>query len=307
MNAKRLMVNTVAKTALRLLPTLPTLPALRLQPTLPTLPTRPALRLLPMLLALLALCLFAPPAASAQEAPEDARSVYIGDIITLEVTARGYSAEDMPGIFHGFEIVEIEEDAGVFKLSLRTFDPGEQRMLLGDMEIVIDVRSTLDEIDREGVFEGDGRVAPPGPLVNWRVLLYAAAGALALSGGFALWRVLRNKNGKKISSIQLFLRRSDKLSVDDDNYFVDLTFYFKEYLEALYECRIIGKTSDEIMGKLEGFQPLGDMLPDMRAWLAECDRLKFTGVMVSAEEKKEHCGKLVDLALRIDASKGEAA
>jgi len=263
-----------------------------------------ALWLLP---ALLALCLCAPAVASAQEAPEDARSVYVGDIITLQVTARGYSAEDMPDIFHGFEIVGIKEEAGTFELSLRTFDPGEQRMLLGDTEIVIDVRSTLDEIDREGVFEGEERVAPPGPLVNWRMLLYATAGALALSGGFAIWRALRNGRGKRISSIQLFLRRSGRLSVDDDNYFVDLTFYFKEYLEDLYECRIIGKTSDEIMGKLEGFRPLGDMLSDMREWLAECDRLKFTGVMVSAEEKKEHCGKLVDLALRIDASKGEAA
>ena len=279
-----------------------------------------ALWLLPVLLAL---CLCAPAGASALDASapdesaldtsapdepaEDARSVYIGDIITLEVTARGYTAEDMQDIFHGFEIVDIKEEAGAFKLSLRTFDPGEQRMLLGDTEIVIDVRSTLDDIDREGVFEGGGQVAQPGVLVNWRMLFFVAAGALALSGGFALWRALRNGSGKKISPIQLFLRRSDKLPVDGDNYFVDLTFYFKEYLEALYECRIIGKTSAEIIGKLEGFQPLGEMLPDMRAWLAECDRLKFTGVMVSNEEKKEHCGKLLELAQRIDASRGEAA
>ena len=231
----------------------------------------------------------------------EGRSVYIGDIITLEVTARGLSAEDVEERLHAFEIVDFIAEGDGYLISIRTFEPGEQRIILGDKEIVIDVRSTLDDIARDDIFEADISVIESGFIFHWRLLFYIALGMLALSGGFVLWKAIKKRSGERQSPIQLFLRRSARLSSGDDNYFVDLTFYFKEYLEALYGRRIIGKTSDEIIGELEAIEPLGAMLPEMRGWLAECDRLKFTGVTVAAEVKEGHCGKLLDLAQRIDA------
>jgi len=260
-------------------------------------------RIILLLLTFLALWSCAPVSALAEEE----RSLYIGDIITLEVTARGLSAEDVAERFHAFEIVDIKAEGDGFLLSLRTLVPGEQRIILGDKEIVIDVRSTLDDIIRDDVFEADEFVIRPGFIFHWRLLFYAVAGVFALSGGFVLWKALNKRAGKKLSSIQLFLRRSGRLSADDDNYFVDLTFFFKEYLEALYGRRIIGKTSDEIVSELEGMHPLETVLPEMREWLSECDRLKFTGVTAPAEDKKAHCGRLLVLAQKIDAEKDGAA
>ena len=266
--------------------------------------------LLPVMIALLSIF---PVCASAEEAgnalvgeagnasPGEERSIYVGDIITLKVTAKGLSADDVAERFHAFEIVEISEEGDGFLISVRTFVTGEQRIILGEKEIVIDVRSTLDDIVRDDIFEADRFAIEPGLIFHWRLLFYVSGGIFALSGGFVLWKAMKNRNGKKMSPLESFLRRSGSLSADEDNYFVDLTFYFKEYLQAMYKCRIIGKTSDEIIGELNNIKPLGAMLPDIREWLTECDRLKFTGVTASAGEKQEHFGRLLVLAQRIDA------
>jgi hypothetical protein len=199
--------------------------------------------------------------------------------------------------------VEFKEISGGYALSLRTFETGEYTVPLGDKEIVISVGSTLLDISRNDVFEGDTRVMAAGFPFYWRALFYIALGVFVLCGGYILAKTVQKKRKKPLSPHQLFLQRCGSLASADDNYFVYLTFYFKEYLGSLYQCRIIGKTSAEIMHELQDIQPLGAMLPSIGKWLKECDRLKFTGIEVADEQKLAHYQKLLELADSIEVQR----
>ena len=240
---------------------------------------------------------------------DETRNIYIGDIITLRISYREFSAEELKGKFQAFEIVELKVENGEYLVSLRTFEIGEHKILLGDKEIVINIQSVLDDIQREDIFEGDMEIAEPGFLFHWGVLFHAAAGIFVLSGGYVLIKALLKGKIITPSPFQIFLSRSGSLSVEKDDYFVNLTFYFKEYIESLYQCRIISKTSAEIVNALKGIGPLDAMLPGIHEWLTECDRLKFTGAgkNVSAETKQEHYEELLKLVEKIDAQGEETA
>ncbi|MCL2747495.1 MAG: hypothetical protein FWE59_02430 [Oscillospiraceae bacterium] len=250
---------------------------------------------------------------AATDVPDGARNIYVGDIITLEITSEDFSdfsdisAAALAEAFEDFEIVELTESPEGFLLSLRTFVPGTYTARLGNKEIVIDVKSTLDDLDREGIFEGGTHVAPPGFSFPWRILFYVAAGILAASGGFILVGIVKKKRAKAPSPYHVFLRRSGELDAGADNYLVDLTLYFKEYLESLYQFRIIGKTSFEILAELVGIEALSPMLPEIGSWLTEGDRLKFTGVDVAPEEQQAHYKRLLTLVGGIDALEAGAA
>jgi hypothetical protein len=212
-----------------------------------------------------------------------------------------YSAEVLREKFQAFEIVEIKDVNGEYFISLRTFETGEHKILVGDKEIVIIVQSVLDNIQREGIFEGDTGVVEPGFRTRFDVLFYITAGLFVLSGGLVLIKATQKRVIKALSPFQTFLRRAGSLSADNDDYFVDLTFYFKEYLECRYQFRIIGKTSSEIMNVLKEIKLLNTMLPGINEWLTECDRLKFTGVNVTAEVKQEHYEKLLKLVESVES------
>ena len=242
--------------------------------------------------------------ATAKQVPStDARSIYIGDVILLEISARGLFAEEIREKFKDFEVMEYKEDAGRYLVSLRTFEPGAYVVSLGDKEIVIDVRSTLEDIERDGVFEGGARVIPPGFSMHWRILFYMAASVFALTCLTMLSRTVLGKKPGALAPYQLFLRRSASLSVESETYFVELTRCFKEYIERLYQCRIIGKTSQEIVHALTGIRSLDPMLSDIELWLRECDRLKFTGIQVPNDIKREHYRALLSLAEKVDVPK----
>ena len=238
--------------------------------------------------------------ASEQEAVESERNIYVGDIITLEIATEDFSAEDLTGKFSDFEVLELTEESGIYRLSLRTFEPGKYVVLLGNKEIVINVASTLNDIKRDDIFEGSAQVIKSGFPYHWRILFYISAGIFILSGSFAVLRYVLKKKIKPLSPYELFLKNSGALSVQSDNYFVDLTRYFKEYIGSLYQCRIIGKTSAEIIAELKEILSLESILTSIEEWLVKCDRLKFSGIEVAGETKQEHYGKLLELAVWIE-------
>ena len=235
------------------------------------------------------------------EIDEESRHIYIGDIITLNIAAGNYFLGDLPERFRDFEIVELKEGPDGYLLSLRALTPGEYSVLVGDKEIVITVASTLDDIKRDEIFAGGEQVMAAGLYFSVEVLFYIAAGIFALLGGYWLWQTVLKKKAGLPHPYQVFLQRSGALQTEHDDYFVYVTFYFKEYLECLYHCRIRGKTSAEIIAELQEIAPLAALLADIGKWLSECDRLKFTGMQISSGQKQQHYTKLLELAERIDA------
>jgi hypothetical protein len=227
------------------------------------------------------------------------RNIYVGDIITLEITSDKYSEEELRYKFQDFEIIEIKKTPDGYLLSMRTFDVGQRTILLGDKEITINVSSTLDDIDQNDIFEGGTDVVKPGFAFHWRILLYITASIFVLTGAFIAIKVLTQKKTEPVSPYQRFQDRAALLKAEDDNYFVDLTFYFKEYIGSLYNRRIIGKTSSEITAELAEIPALETMLPDITNWLMECDKFKFTEIEVSIAERHDHYERLLNIAEKI--------
>ncbi len=238
--------------------------------------------------------------SSNPNAAEESRKIYIGDIFTVEITAERLSSEEIAELFREFEIVELKQDRGRFLVSARTFEPGEYIVLIGDKELVITVASILEDIERDDVFEGSSEVLKPMIYWPWRLLFYAAAGVFVLSTGVIAAKALLRRREKSLGPYQLFLKKASSLAIDSHSYFVDLTLLFKRYLESLYNFRIIGKTSAEILSALSRLNDLNSVLPDIETWLVECDRFKFSGIPVAREQKQAHYQKLLKLVETIN-------
>ena len=228
------------------------------------------------------------------------RNIYIGDVITLQILSPEFSAEEIAEKFRDFEILEIKKEKSGYTVSVQTFEPGEYTILLKSREIVINVKSTLEDIKRDGIFESDKQIGQSGFLFFSRVLFCVCAGIFVLAGGFLLFKKIGRTKAKIQTPLELFFNRCVSLSEEDENYFVELTYYFKQYLEILYKVKIIGKTSAEILDELKEIKKLGGILPYIREWMLECDRFKFAGIHAQTEEKKAHYVKLLDLAKNID-------
>ena len=233
-------------------------------------------------------------------ASAESRNIYVGDIITLEISSLEMTGDELRQKFQDFEIVEMKEEPEGYTLSIRTFETGEYIILLGDKEIVINVASTLKDIDRDDVFDGEKEILAGGIPIYWRIILYITLSIFVLSGGVVLVKLLKKRREKPESAYQLFLRRCTGLSESDDNYFVHLTFYFKQYLESIHNIRIIGKTSAEIVSELKVLSSLEGRLSDIKAWLEECDLLKFSGTTVSSDDKHRHFQGLLGIVENIE-------
>ena len=260
-----------------------------------------------------------------------ARNIYIGDIVALEIPDSAVSAGELEEQFKDFEILEIRELSGWphgfgwlpgrspgfewlperrgYRITLRAIAPGEYAARPGGGNVVISVASVLGDIDRDDVFEGGPDDLPAGAAVPWHILCIASAVVFAGSGGTLLYRLIQKRLAKPPVPLRVFLARTGALAVGGENYLVDLTRCFKDYLEAVFRCRFIGKTTSEIIMELkETFVPEA-MLADIRKWLAECDMFKFSGVSVHTADKTAHYEKLLNLTGRIDEAvlAGEAA
>lgn len=249
-------------------------------------------------LILFIIIFFLLPAAPVQA---EERNIYVGDLIELKITTTAYSPEELREIFSGFEIVALEQTPDGAVLSLRTFETGEKTIVLGDKQIVIRVHSTLEDIQRDDVFEGDLKVRSPGFRPDWRIPSGLSALVFFLSGGFLLVKLLQKR--KPATPIERFFRAIDGVSLESRDAPVQLTMCLKLYLESRFSIRIRGKTSGEIMKELNGIPELQENLFEIRLWLEECDELKFSGKEVSLKRNQDLCAALKALVEKLEPPK----
>ncbi len=142
-----------------------------------------------------------------------------------------------------------------------------------------------------------------GTSLNLQYVFYVLSGVFVLSGGVFLLGVLRKRKKSSKTPFQHFISQMNNVSEQDNSYFVKLTFYFKEYIESRYKCRIRGKTSAEIMGEIKDLPGLGFSLPGIGSWLEKSDRFKFSGIQASIESKQELHHELKELVGKIEQTK----
>lgn len=230
------------------------------------------------------------------------RSIFVADLITLKISANGYTLEELQEKFAAFEIVESKFMGDTFLLTLRTFEPGEYRILLGDKELIIVVHSTLDELERDTIFTID-----PNPLGSsyqpfWGYIFIAFIILLLPILILYTRAFISMKRVKTISPYEIFKKRLAEVEINSADFFVDLSFLFKEYLEKSFTCRLRGKTSREIIKELQEIALLEESIEKIREWFLQTDYYKYTGNHPDQASKERGREKLSQIVMDIEKS-----
>ncbi len=231
------------------------------------------------------------------------RSIYVGDLIELKVQSQDLTLDEIKEKFKDFELINTSDTSGGYILTLRSFETGEKTVQLGDTEIKIIVKSTLDEIERTGIYEGDLNPQGTGFYLPWKNIFISLAGMFLVTSGINLWIFLKKRKASSLSPYQYFIKGISDLSIEQDDYLVSLTSHFKEYLESTYSFTIRGKTSTEIINEISRIPGLNKNIPDIKSWLDESDYYKFSAATAQVVKKMQLMGNLQELVTRIDETK----
>ncbi|MFO7819112.1 MAG: hypothetical protein R6V17_02640 [Halanaerobacter sp.] len=235
------------------------------------------------------------PLSNAQE-----RKIYVGDLINLEITT-DMAADKVKEKFSAVERVEFKEDAGVYQLKIRSFEPGEKVIELGDKEISLVVESTLEKYsEREEVFKGDLSVKEAEFEFNWTYLFYLI-GLIVLSLiVYYLWKLWKSRSWTSKTAYQKFEELFTEAEQRED-YLVALTYALKRYLEERFNCQIIGKTSAEIIEEVEDISALQEHLAALEDWLQQVDYYKYTKAEADTDGQYELAAALQEIVDEIEA------
>ena len=231
------------------------------------------------------------------------RSIYIGDLIELKIQAGELNLDELKDKFGDFEIVGVKNISDGYIITLRTFEPKERVTNLKGKEIVIDIKSTLDEIARDEVFESGDRVLGSRFYVKWKYILYILVIVFLFALAFNLYMFFKKRNKKPKSPYQLFLTELGAASSDGGKNFVLLTACLKSYIEREFLLLIRGKTTEEILNEVQGVPGLRQSIPKIQKWLQKSDHYKFSGVNVSIDEKQSMSKDLEELVGQIEKTK----
>lgn len=215
------------------------------------------------------------------------RSIYIGDLITIEVNTKVMGEEELRKIFEAFEVVELHETKVGFSVTLRTFEPGEKKVVIGNQEISISVKSTLKEINREDIFEGDLTPRSGHMPIKWFVIYGVVIAIFVISGILCFANQLKKRQAKVRTPYEKFVAALEKVLTSTDFSLVEMTVILKNYIEEFFDRRIIGKTSDEMMLEIDLIPETSPHRDAIKNWLKVCDAYKFSGSLVNKEEKDQ--------------------
>ncbi|WP_432409129.1 hypothetical protein [Wukongibacter sp. M2B1] len=235
-----------------------------------------------LLLCLICICI------STTLSTAESRNIYIGDLITLEIKSQGISQEEIIDALKEFEIMEIEVLDDGYKVTLRSFETGEKTITIGDQDIDIIIVSTLDDIQREDIYEGDLTPRGGGRVIPWLIIYMVVMGIFIISGIVLLISKIKKRRTQEKSPYESFKIALELVDISDTSALVEMTAIFKQYIQEIFHCKIIGKTSNEIMIEVEQIEETSPYRLDIHNWLTRCDTYKFSGLDV----KKEQIGEM---------------
>jgi len=253
------------------------------------------------ILFLLIICLFfviLPVSIWAEE-----RSIYVGDLIELKIQAEDLTLDELKDKFKDFEIVDVTDIREGYIITLRTFETGERTINIGDKELKIVVKSTLDEIERDNIYEGNLEPLESGFYIKWKYVFIPLVFVFLLTLIINIRRLLKKRKTLPLTPYERFKKAIGDLSVEQKDYLVKLTLIFKEYLESVYSYSIKGKTSTEIIYELSRMPQLKEKLLEVKSWLTETDYFKFSGTPAPMAKKLELMEKLTSLVAKIEETK----
>ncbi len=206
----------------------------------------------------------------------ESRSIYVGDQIVLDVMKNQVSRDEIVEIFEAFEMVEFVELDKVYRLTLRTMTPGSYEVTVGNQKVLIEVKSLLEEIDRDDIFEGD--MTPPKRLPIWPARLVMFASGLVFLIAAILWiiKVAFKKKRKEVKAIDLFYQSLESMSLGDALALGGMSIAYKTYLSKELKLNLVGATSSELVAHMSQIFS-EELTGQMEEWFHQCDVMNYKG------------------------------
>lgn len=223
------------------------------------------------------------------------RSIYIGDVITIRISKNEVTENDIREAFSEFDIVDVKDQKGVYNLKIRSFDVGEKTVVLKGQEINIVVSSILESDSRGEIYDGDYRLIEPGMNIYWVYILYVSIALCIISVAYTLLKMYKKVENRELSSYEQVTQWIFSLSVNEDDYFVKLSYYLKWYIEKTLEIKAVGKTSRELITDLIRNKNFTLDYHLMTEWLNKCDYIKFSGKEFLENEREEMKALLISI------------
>lgn len=246
-----------------------------------------------LFLCFICLCILTKPSMA------ENRNIYIGDLITLEIRSQDVSQEEIMEALEEFEVVELETLRDGYKVTLRSFEPGDKTITIGNQDINIIIASTLDDIQREDIYEGDLTPRGGGRVIPWLVIYMFVTGIFIISGIVLLISKIKKRNLRAKSPYERFKIALELVDISQGSALVEMTAILKKYIQEIFHCKIIGKTSNEIMIEVEQIEETSPYRLDIHNWLTRSDTYKFSGIYVKKEQIDEMRLNLIKIGASI--------
>ena len=234
------------------------------------------------------------------EANADERDIFIGDVIELRISTSDLTQEQIVEAFKAFEIIDLRQQQDDYLISFRSFKPVDTTIILGNQEIAVTVKSTLDVIEREDIFEGDMKTRLEESVIPWGIVLIISISIMIFSGALIIWSKRRNKNDAK-DVYQIFMESVQPLDTSDDHALEHMTAKLKIYIQDKFHMTIIGKTSTELIPEIENLRIDKHILLELEKWLTSCDQMKFSGCYVESEHIDKMRKDLLNIVKSIES------
>lgn len=207
----------------------------------------------------------------------EARAIYIGDEIRLEIHDATLTETEITSAFDGFRVVAIEPVTSGYKVTVSPLKTGQQEILLKDQKIRIDVKSTLDDIQRDSIFEKE---LETGSYLkrSWVLIGIGISGLVAVvSNGIWAVGLVRKRKHVMASPYEVFTEAIDQPGTKDKHFLGHMTKASKVYLSSRLGHPLVGLTTSQLMA-VQYENRTDEVLNNAYfGWLKVCDDLKFKG------------------------------
>ena len=228
-----------------------------------------------------------------------ANEIYIGDLIKLKISTDSLTEKDLREKFKDFEIEEVKKDktSENYTIAIRSFEPGEKNIKIGNKNIIIKVKSRLAEIEKKDIYlkneKGEIKIKEskkPFPVTNtvYGLGIVISLIILALIIKFISKKVKMKKQKKPYETL---IEELNKLKME--TFFVEATYFYKKYIYEKYGERIYGKTSNEILQQI----PKKVNFEKLKEWLEFSDKCKFTKYQITENDQKKYKEKLIEIVM----------
>ncbi|GLI55410.1 hypothetical protein PM10SUCC1_09240 [Propionigenium maris DSM 9537] len=209
------------------------------------------------------------------------RDILIGDRINLLIS--GSSEDKVREAFQAFEIEDIRESEEGSVVTLRSYHPGEQVVEIGDKRLVFNVKSSLEEGEREiysDLSDGSARTLAK-PRFPW---IFAGGVLLGLS---SLMYLLVGVIGRRKKKEQLSPREKFYGNLEDlgEDYTYRISYLTREYADHLMGSNLLSGRYEKSEGAPK----------ELLHFLGELDSLKFARRSEGdREELKDRARELIE-------------